>query len=203
VRFGQAVSLNVSVEPRTVSITGSMSDFQEAQKLLLDATSTTSEYAHVDVASDCSVCWTEATEPLNTSCEHVYCRECFPNQASSAGDGAIPVRCFGNEGKCDHVFSINELKAMLPFATFEELLQASFEMYIRTHPEDFQYCPTPDCTPVYRIRGNGEIFLCSTCLTAVCTTCNVVSHDGVTCEEYKDLSSEGLKHSRSGRRKTT
>ncbi len=82
---------------------------------------------------------------------------------------------------------------MLSFATFEELLQASFEMYIRTHPKDFQYCPTPDCPQVYRIRANGETFLCSTCLTAVCTTCNVVSHDGMTCEEYKDLTSEGTR----------
>ncbi len=39
-RFGQAVSLNVSAEPKTISIAGSMSDFQEAQKLLLDCTST-------------------------------------------------------------------------------------------------------------------------------------------------------------------
>jgi hypothetical protein len=186
-RFGTAVTLNVAVHPKVISIAGSVAEVQEAQALLLEDSCPTQE------ADDCVVCWTEATEALNTSCGHIYCRECFASQASSASNGDIPVRCYGNECKCLKIFSINELKIMLSHAAFEELLEASFDTYIRTHPKDFQHCPTPDCPQVYRITKTGETFLCSTCLTPICTTCNVVAHDGMTCEEYKDLNSEGTK----------
>jgi hypothetical protein len=186
-KFGSAVTLNISAHPKTISLVGSVEVVQEAKALLLEAFDQTVE------GDDCVVCWTEATEALHTCCGHVYCKECFANQASSAGDGDIPLRCYGNEGKCLSIFSLNELKSMLSHTAFEELLEGSFDAYIRTHPKDFQHCPTPDCPQVYRITVTGVRFLCSTCLTSVCTTCNVIAHDGMTCEENKDLSSEGGK----------
>jgi hypothetical protein len=82
---------------------------------------------------------------------------------------------------------------MLSFSDFEELLQASFDSYIRTHPKVFQYCPTPDCPQIYRLTEKATTFLCSTCLSPACTACRVVTHDGMSCEEYQDLSSEGTK----------
>jgi hypothetical protein len=162
-------------------------ELQEAKQLLLEANDQTKE------GDDCVVCWTEATEALHTTCGHVYCKECFANQASSSGDGDIPVRCYGNGGKCLQIFSIRELKTMLSHTAFEELLQASFNAFIRTHPKDFHHCPTPDCPQVYRITMAGKNFLCSTCLASACTACNMIAHDGMTCEEYKDLRSGGDK----------
>lgn len=186
-RFGPAVTLNVSANPKTIAIAGSLGDVQEARAMLLEKFPTTKK------TEDCVVCWTEATDALHTQCGHVYCKDCFANQASSAGDSDIPLRCYGNGGKCLQVFSINELKRMLSHFAFEELLEASFDSYIRRHPKDFQHCPTPDCPQVYRITATGERFLCSTCLESICTSCNVVAHDGMTCEEYKDSTSEGTK----------
>lgn len=184
-KFGTAVTLNVSANPKTISLVGSVEEFQEAKELLQEDNGETKD------GDDCVVCWTEATEPLHTTCGHIYCKECFANQAASSDD--IPVRCYGNEGKCLQVFSIGRLKTMLSHTAFEELLQSSFDTYIRTHPKDFHHCPTPDCPQVYRITVASKSFLCSTCLTSICTACNMIAHDGMTCEEFKDLKSGGDK----------
>jgi hypothetical protein len=185
-KFGTAVTLNISANPKTISVAGSMSDLHKARKSLLE------EYTLSQEADDCVVCWTEATNALHTSCGHVYCKDYFASQAASAGDGDIPLRCHGDEDKCLHIFSISDLKEMLGHTAFEELLEMSFDIHIRTHPKDFQYCPTPDCPQVYCITASGENLVCSTCLASICTTCRV-PHNGMTCEEYKDLSSEGTK----------
>jgi hypothetical protein len=185
-RFGDSVRLNVALDPKTISINGSAAQIQEAREILSASEASTDDQG----TEDCVVCWTEATDALFTSCSHVYCKECFSNQVSSSG---APVRCYGAEGKCEKVLSMNELEKLLPYAELESLLQESFEAFIRVHPKDFQFCPTPDCPQIYRISsGNtSHEFFCSSCLSTICTSCQVINHDGMSCEEYRDLSSEG------------
>jgi hypothetical protein len=192
-RFGEAVILNIALNPKTITFTGSEEEFHQAQALLVDSCPDTGNVSSAQLTEDCVVCWTEATGSLHTKCGHIYCKDCFSNQASSADERDIPLHCFGSEGKCENIFSTDELKEMLSFTDFENLLQHSFNMHIRTRPKDFQYCPTPDCPQVYRPTNAGETFFCSSCLTPICTKCNVISHDGMTCEEYKDMDSEGNK----------
>ncbi|KAF4628087.1 hypothetical protein G7Y89_g10062 [Cudoniella acicularis] len=185
-RFGASVVLNISTYPKTISIVGSATVVQEAQALLLEYTD------QGQGEDDCVVCWTEATDPIRTRCGHFYCRDCFANQASSVGEGKhnLPIRCYGNDGKCLRIFSISDINSMLSATAFEELLKASFDTYVRTRPKNFQHCPTPNCIQIYRISKTGEVVICSICLTPICTTCNVVAHDGTTCEQYKDMFSE-------------
>jgi post-segregation antitoxin (ccd killing protein) len=192
-RFGDAVGLNISVQPKLITITGSAEDLREARALLLNPSQSLTISISTAQASDCIVCWTEATDALNTTCGHVYCKDCFASQVTSASERDFPIHCEGAESQCQHIFSLEELKTMLSATMFESLLRASFDIYVRTRPQEFQHCPTPDCPQVYRLSNSGDTFLCSTCLTSVCTTCNVLSHDGLTCEEYKDISSEGTK----------
>ncbi len=186
-RFGNTVLLNVSTTPKKITLSGSAGDFLEAQTLLIDSDD---HSARVQKDDDCVVCWTQATEALTTSCGHCYCTDCFSNQVSST---ETPIRCFGAEGTCEHIFSINELKMMLPHAELERVLETSFEKFIRTRPKNFQFCPTPDCLQIYRPSDSGEEFFCSSCLSTICTTCKVISHEGVNCDDYKDLNSEGSK----------
>ncbi|CZR68195.1 uncharacterized protein PAC_18094 [Phialocephala subalpina] len=190
-RFGNAAKLNVSASPKTITIIGSKTDLEEARALLLQEIEIITTMEASEKEQDCVVCWCEASEPLITACGHTYCTDCFSNQTAS--DTAIPMRCFGDESKCKHIFNIQELKTMLSPTKLEELLQTSFNSYIRHHPSQFRYCPTPDCPQIYRTSTQGDAFLCSTCLTPVCTSCNVISHDGMSCAEFKDLSSEDAK----------
>jgi len=192
-RFGEAAVLDISRQPKTVLIRGSATDFQLAQTLLFQDHSTSTEKEVSQDDNMCPVCWEEATEPLRMTCGHNYCKDCFSLQASSADDSSFPIRCCGAEGKCLRIFSLDELNTKLSPAAFEKLLATSFDTFVRTHPQDFQHCPTPDCPNIYRIRTDGSVALCSACLTPICTTCNVISHDGMLCAEFKDLTSEGTK----------
>ena len=82
---------------------------------------------------------------------------------------------------------------MLPFASFEALLETSFKVHIRVHTQEYQYCSTPDCSSIYRINtpvsetaDTNKTFFCTTCLARICTTCKIIVHEGMTCQEYQD-----------------
>lgn len=190
-RYGDTATLNISSQPKTIRITGSAEDLQQAWQLLMDESE--SGIPKETLEGTCVVCWCEGEEPFTTPCGHTYCKECFVQQCSSATDGKLPVTCCyaGNDVECSKIFSMAELKQVLPLSSFDELLLGSFKSYIRTHPTEFQYCPTPDCPQIYRITNDGFNIVCSACLTSICTTCKVISHDGLTCEEFEDMNSEG------------
>lgn len=190
----QKASLDIRQRPQIITIIGSAHDFERARALLEQDLATDLGHLALNEGTDqpdCVVCWTEAEDAYRTPCGHFYCRSCFASSCSSAGEGDLPVRCFGDSGNCLQVLEIQQLKSTLPSEAFEQLLEDSFAMYVRTNPKSLQYCPTPDCQQIYRVSPNGVIFTCPTCLTPICTTCQITSHDGMTCEVYKRVETEG------------
>ena len=190
----QNAVLDIRRRPQVVTIIGSPHDVETARALLDQDVACDLENLAFDEATaqpDCAVCWTEAEDAYRTSCGHSYCGDCFASQCCSAGDGDLPVRCFGDSGNCLEVLEIQELKNALTSAAFEQLLEDSFTTHVRMNPKSFQYCPTPDCQQIYRTSPDGIIFTCPACLTPVCTTCQITSHDGMTCEVYKRIGTDG------------
>lgn len=190
----QKASFDIRQRPQIITIIGSARDLETARAILdQDITSGLEDLA-LDEGThqpDCVVCWTEAEDAYRTPCGHFYCASCFASQCCSAGEGDLPVRCFGDSGNCLQVLEIQEIKNALPSEAFEQLLEDSFTTYVRTNPKSFQYCPTPDCQQVYRVSLNGVNFTCPSCLTPICTTCQITSHDGMTCEIYKRIGTQG------------
>ncbi|KLU90292.1 hypothetical protein MAPG_09256 [Magnaporthiopsis poae ATCC 64411] len=146
---------------------------------------------------DCSVCWTEAEEPVVvTSCGHAYCAGCFADLCSAeptAGSQYV-VACVGDAAACKKTLPLAELKEHLSSAEFEDVLKAAFTSHVRRHPSDFSYCPSPDCERIYRIANadsSAAIFTCPECFEATCTSCQAPSHPGFTCAERKDMATGG------------
>jgi len=56
-------------------------------------------------------------------------------------------------------------------------LQSSFHAHIKANTQAFQFCPTPDCPSLYHPTpiNSPSIFTCTSCLTSICTSCNVIS----------------------------
>ena len=186
--------LQLTPGEKALKINGSEEDVRTAKAILEDSSTTfiTSREPSADVEADCSVCWTQPDNAYRTSCDHVYCKDCFSGLCASAtGPEHFPLKCLGDETRCTHVFAMDELQQALTATAFDSLLKASIETHIRTRPAEFQYCVTADCPQVYRITRNGHIFDCPSCLTPICTSCQSVSHTGSTCDEYRDLTSEG------------
>ena len=202
----QKASLDIRQRPQIITITGSTRDLETARIILdQDIASDVENLAlgerpHVH---DCAVCWTEAENAYRTPCGHVYCASCFASQCSSAGEGDLPVRCLGDSATCLQVFGLQEMKGSLPSHAFEQLLQDSFTAHVRTHPKSFQYCPTPDCQQIYRVTATGIVITCPSCLTPICTTCQVTAHDGMDCETYARIGRQGDEEFRTWKRENS
>jgi len=186
-RLGKAAArLNVTTSPRTLTIHGSSQDADWANAVLQEQPGQTTgikSNARNDII--CAVCWCDVDEAYTTPCGHMYDKDCFVNQCLAAGDEHIPIKCLGSSGGCQAVIPLSELQAVLTRDQLDKLLEKSFTRHVRTHPSEYQYCPTADCDQVYEVSDDGKIFTCTTCLTSICTKCGAVSHEGLTCDQYK------------------
>lgn len=166
-----------------ITISGSKENYDVALAILNGRSAT---------SKACAVCWTEPVRPIRTTCGHVYCSDCFGNQCAAANsESSIPIRCQGDACACQHIFTNEELKSALPSTLYETVLQTSLSIFIRTKPEKFQYCCTPDCDHVYRTSATGLVVTCASCLALVCTSCQVVAHDGLSCAQYQRIANAG------------
>jgi IBR domain, a half RING-finger domain len=186
--------LHITPGEKVLKINGSEEDVRISKAILEDSSTsfTKSREPSAYTEAECSVCWTQPDDAHRTSCGHIYCKDCFTGLCASATNPEhFPLKCLGDATQCTQIFSIRELEKALPATAFDSLLRTSMETHIRTQPSDFQYCVTADCPQIYRVTRTGHIFDCPSCLTPICTTCQSVSHTGATCDEYRDLSSEG------------
>ena len=192
--FGSEVlRLDIAADPKQIIVTGSDKDYNRALSMV-------NERKQVDILGkemvqterDCVICWTEAENPVRTRCKHTYCADCFEGFcfSGSSGNKEFCTRCEGDSGKCMTVIALAELQEHLSSSTFEDLLEASLDSYIRRHPGEFEHCPTADCGQVYRATSKPNMFTCSNCLKPICTACKA-SHPDMTCAEHKDRASGG------------
>ena len=205
-----AARLNITTSPKTITVQGSRRDadwvervLQEGVRKSLGQTTVGPEGAKPDDSATCPVCWCEVTETIyTTTCGHTYDLECFTNQCLSADAKDIPIICL----HCQAPIPFSELEAVLTREQFDKLLENSFSQHVSTRPQKYQYCPTAGCDQIYEVStsipappaspasdkddngsdsANNEIFTCPTCLTQTCTKCSAVSHEGLTCAQYK------------------
>ncbi len=174
---------------------------RDAALAIIDSKNSTSNGSHQkdqsDTEEDCPICFCEVESPIQASCKHKYCLECFENyckSASSTSQKEFQVECCGSEGKCATVFTLQELKGHLSSSVLESVLQMSFSEYITRHPQEFRFCPTPDCDQIYRCTAVSAHLkskrTCTRCFEQHCTSCHV-QHGDYTCAEYKDIASGG------------
>ncbi|KND87306.1 putative uncharacterized protein, chloroplastic [Tolypocladium ophioglossoides CBS 100239] len=181
--------------PKRILISGSTADYTAAL-VVISSRQTGKITDPSNIPTDCSVCWTEAEDPIQTSCNHVYCTGCFADlcQAEGSASTEFHLSCVGDEGRCEKFLPLTELQELLSFAALEDVLEASFASHVRRHPADFRFCSTPDCGHLYRPAAEGTspapVFTCTNCLIPTCAACHV-PHPDMTCAGYKDLASGG------------
>ncbi|KIK70092.1 hypothetical protein GYMLUDRAFT_213184 [Collybiopsis luxurians FD-317 M1] len=137
-----------------------------------------------NVAS-CPVCLGEVDCPVMLSqCKHSYCRTCLVSYLQSAIDGkCFPLTCLGDDDRCSIPIPISVARQVLSLGEFDALVEAAFEAYIHERPQEFHYCPSPDCMQVYRPAPSGNVLQCPSCLLRICPQCHVEQHDGLDCPD--------------------
>ena len=186
-----AISIDVLSTPKRIIITGSLQDYQAVQRII--SSLNPEDERESEKQRTCAICWTEAESPLVTQCRHTYCLDCFENLCCAPAHGTEEylIQCAGRGGKCETMFSLNELQDSLSSTVFEDVLQSSFTSYIRRRPQAFRYCPQPGCGNIYRVTDSllsTRTHICSKCLAAICKACHAI-HNDKTCAEFKYLQS--------------
>ncbi|KAJ3999904.1 hypothetical protein F5050DRAFT_1734758 [Lentinula boryana] len=135
--------------------------------------------------ASCPVCLGEVDCPVTLSqCKHVYCRACLISYLQAAiGNKFFPLTCLGDENNCTSPLQISVTRQVLSAGEFDSLAEAAFEAYIHERPDEFHYCPSPDCMQVYRPAPSGNTLQCPSCLLRICPQCHVEQHDGFDCPD--------------------
>ncbi|KAF9441319.1 hypothetical protein P691DRAFT_813162 [Macrolepiota fuliginosa MF-IS2] len=181
---------NVTLDVQACTIVLHGADLEEARhhlRQLMDAF-TYRNTASIDTSDDtlCPICYDTVSQPIEISCEHIYCSPCLRHYILSTLDNHnFPLKCMGDDATCNKPLSIPLIKKFLPPQRFEQLMEAAFTSYVDKNPETFKYCNTPDCSQVYRTTVSPHELQCPSCFSEICTACNEESHAGVTCAEKR------------------
>jgi hypothetical protein len=184
-QIGQAkVGINISKRTMTLHC-GPEYAQQIADALVLRSIRATTR-ASIWPDSRCSQCGVTTLDIRFSKCKHVLCKGCFDYQlhvaATDLSHAYFPLVCWV-EG-CQQAMCISDLRRYTAETKIEALLEAALTYHIRSYPELYRNCPTPDCGSVYQCSGSYEISMCPTCLTQTCTLCHAEPHIGWTCAEY-------------------
>ncbi|KAF9475728.1 hypothetical protein BDN70DRAFT_223442 [Pholiota conissans] len=131
---------------------------------------------------ECVVCFNEASPPIHLTCRHTYCRGCLKQYlADAVNHKSFPLCCLAN--KCEDRVSLALAKQLLSSDSFNAVVEAAFSAHVQSHPNEFHFCPTPDCKQIYRPAKEGVFIQCPSCLIRICPHCDSDAHDGMTCGE--------------------
>ncbi|KAL6883837.1 hypothetical protein HDV57DRAFT_429598 [Trichoderma longibrachiatum] len=191
----EKASFDIISTPKRIVISGSLEDYDVALAIMEGREQVAEPVVQHEVdeaVQECSVCWTEADMPVKISCGHVYCQDCF-ERSCTVGDGTaadFALLCHGNQGTCKALIAVGDLQEHLSSSTLEDVLERSFASYIKRNPNEFRYCPTPDCGYIYRVSSEARTQNCSNCLRPTCSACHE-PHVGMSCADHRDIKSGG------------
>lgn len=178
------VTLNVAA--RTLEVRSDDVDSALIQRLLHDP-STVPAFEPAIATAECPICFCQVTKPMTLLCGHVYCTACVQHYMTSAAHSdEFPVKCLGEEGSCGIAIPSKDLERLLKPDDEEAMMQSSFLSFVRAHPNEYRYCPTPDCPELYRPAAEGTVLQCPSCLGKVCPACHQEFHEGSSCAEYRE-----------------
>ncbi|KAI0328697.1 hypothetical protein GY45DRAFT_1306280 [Cubamyces sp. BRFM 1775] len=194
---------HLNVVRRELVVRGEPSDVRAVRAALLRPQS---EQVAIGFSIDdilCPVCFCDVSDPLPLACGHTYCSDCLKHYLLSmaratGGAASAAATCLAEitsddaeTTPCGKGLPLSIIRALLSPEEEERLLEATFLSYIHSRPQDFKYCPTADCQTIYRAGPENTLLRCPSCLTRICASCHVESHEGLSCAEYKDHASGG------------
>ena len=176
---------------RTLTVRGDGTAYDAVQRAVRDVQKRWIDGKRDNVV-ECPVCFNQVVSPIQLQCGHSWCRACFSNYLIAAIDNKLfPLTCLGNEATCSQPISVAVARDILTADDFDSLVNASFFAYVYSRPDEFHYCPTPDCPQIYRSAPSETILQCPSCLARICPSCHTESHDGMSCAN-RDVDGEKL-----------
>ncbi|CAA7257311.1 unnamed protein product [Cyclocybe aegerita] len=182
-------NVNLDLWESRLTVSGDMDTVTTVKDMLHDFRQNHNFLAVWDRSPDvCPACFTDASSPIKLPCGHTWCRTCLQRYLKVATEKrtAFPLKCHGIDKKCGEGIPLLTAREILAVSDFDALIEAAFAAHVQTHADEFHYCPTPDCSQIYRSTPEGISMQCPECLVQVCTACHTEAHDGLTCAESRD-----------------
>ncbi|TGZ76659.1 hypothetical protein EX30DRAFT_389536, partial [Ascodesmis nigricans] len=148
--------------------------------------------------ANCAVCPCKAENPVQTDCNHWYCKACLHNLLLNVIETRhFPIRCIGSlsdpESKsitCEEPLPLTLVRSILTTEELSTVHESALTGYIQTHLGEFYYCPTPDCSSIFpttptttSTSDSRPSRTCPQCLLTHCPTCRTATHPTQTCVE--------------------
>lgn len=145
---------------------------------------------NVDGTQSCPVCYCDVTNPVFLDCGHVYCKECLTHMLLATSPASPSAKCIHELDDenlvCQKGIHIRVIRDLLRPEQEQELFHTAFLGHVHSRPEEFRYCPTPDCNVIYRPADAGTVLTCPSCLNRICPACHIQFHEGLTCVQHRD-----------------
>jgi len=179
------VWLHTTSKPYFVSVRGGHDAEHALQKLVGEALKKPLRPPVLDWSQTCPLCFEEPTQPFPLACRHMYCTGCLKHMLISATDGkSIPICCIGDGGRCKTAIPLPVIERFISPVRLTRMFENSFRVHLEQHPNEYRFCPTPDCTHIYRVsKEDSAVIQCPACLIETCSHCHKSPHRGLTCEE--------------------
>ncbi|XP_054722508.1 uncharacterized protein LOC129232383 isoform X2 [Uloborus diversus] len=176
-----------------IKLHGSRDSIEKAEDVIRDLSKSIDPNRANDLLCSSEMCPVCDCPALNLTsrlehCGHLYCSECIQGLIEQAN---FPLQCCAEE--CFKEIFLDDVIKILGEDTdkLKALLDKSMKHYLETHHAEIIYCPAPDCTmfffkeEVYNKKWN-----CSLCQNDICIDCNVVYHQGYTCDMFQGSKSD-------------
>ena len=177
-------NISLDIQNQVLLVRGPETLYEEVQQLVHMVESRQVATPDVD---HCPVCFDPPVTPIYMSCGHKWCKSCLVAYLSAASDRrSFPISCLGNQGKCTALIPIYLARKVLTPSNFDALVLAAFHAHVQARPNEYHYCPTPDCPQAYPTGPRNAVISCPSCLARICPSCHVEYHEGVTCADRED-----------------
>ncbi|KAG2143525.1 uncharacterized protein EDB93DRAFT_1338200 [Suillus bovinus] len=157
------VELNSSLTTRRITISGGEESRYALERLIKDSLCEPQIVPDPSGQQSCPICYDNISSPLPLGCGHIYCSPCMRHFLTSALDsGQFPLTCMGDESQCKVPIPIPTIQQFLPPTSFNRLLEVAFHAHISRHPQELEYCKTPDCNQIYRSTDPSTLHVSQT-----------------------------------------
>jgi IBR domain, a half RING-finger domain/RING-type zinc-finger/RNA recognition motif. (a.k.a. RRM, RBD, or RNP domain) len=179
-------NVNLDIDHQNLQIRGNDIAYETAREAIIRARSRHPEERPSNIA-ECPVCFNQVTARITLPCGHSWCRGCLKDYLTSSIDNKyFPLTCLASEAKCTERIPLNLAREILAVSEFDAVVNAAFTSYVQSRPDEFHYCPSPDCPQIYRMSARDTVLQCPSCLLRLCPNCHVEAHDGFACPESGD-----------------
>lgn len=185
--------LRLDIAQRTLVVQGTDEDATAAREHLKRLTAAAAAADHTSqlgggslAGVTCPICLCDVSRPEKLPCGHTYCTDCLRHVLHAASRAPVPS-CMCIAPGCTQAIPYGHtIQRLLAPDDDARLLRSAFLAHVHARPDEFVYCPTPDCTTLYRPAARNARIRCPACLVQICAHCKVADHEGLGCHEYEE-----------------